>query len=115
MSEYTIDCTGDCVVGDSVEFERAVFVGSWKKPRFSHNETIRGKVVSENYGSQKQQHTFTVLLDDGKKMLIKGRNLYANGTKRKPWVDESLRKTALYEKHERGKIAREYRELLRKC
>jgi len=105
-SDYTIDCTGDCCVGDEIKFERAVFVGSWKKPKFSHNETIRGEIVKESYGRDKQQHTFTIQMLNGEKILIKGRNLYRNGTMRKPWADEQERCEVLAEKHRRGEIAR---------
>ena len=108
--EYNIDCTGNCVVGDEIVFERAVFTGSWKKPSFSHMELIRGKIVKESYGEDKQQHTFTIETLEKKKMLIKGRNLYRNGTLRKPWVEESIRENSLLEKYKRGGIARENRE-----
>lgn len=101
-----IDCTGDVVVGDVVSFERAVFVGSFKKPKFSHNETITGKVVKDSYGADKQQHTFTLELVDGKKTLIKGRNLYRNGVTRLEWANEEDRKAVANEKHTRGDFAR---------
>lgn len=60
------------LVGDSVRFERAVFTGSYRKPVFAGFELMTGKIVFDSYGSEKQQHTFTLRLDDGKKMLIKG-------------------------------------------
>jgi len=109
-NEYIIDCTGDCVVGDEVRFDRAVFIGSWKSPKFSHNETIEGKIISDSYGKSKQQHTFTILLASGKKTMVKGRNLYRNGTMRKLWADESARKVVRLEKHDRGACARSARE-----
>ena len=111
ISGFTIDCTGDCVVGDVVVFERAVFSGSYRKPKFSHMETIAGEIVKDSYGTEKQQHTFTLELDDGSKMRIKGRNLYRNGTLRKEWEDESKRNELLDEKHERGNTARVAREI----
>jgi hypothetical protein len=49
---------------------------------------------------------------DGSKLMIKGRNLYANGTYRKLWADESQRNLVAHEKHGRGaeaRAAREYR------
>lgn len=104
--EYTIDCTGDCCVDDEVMFEKAVFTGTYPKGTFSHTEVIFGKIIKDSYGKEKQQHTFTIELSDGETMRIKGRNLYRNGTKRKPWVNEELRKEFLDEKHERGSEAR---------
>ena len=106
MTQYTINCTGDCVVGDFVKFERAVFTGSYPRAKFSHNETIEGEITKESYGAAKQQHTFTIKLPDGDTTRIKGRNLYRNGTMRKPWADESKRLVALQEKHKRGDAAR---------
>jgi len=109
-TQYTIDCTGDACVGDEVEFERAIFSGSFRKPKFVGTETIRGKIIFDSYGAQKQQHTFTLLLENGEKTLIKGRNLYRNGCRRKPWDDEGKRSLVLAEKHERGNCARNARE-----
>ena len=106
MTQYTIDCTGNCVVGDFVQFERAVFTGSYRNARFSHNETVEGEITKESYGADKQQHTFTIERTDGERIRIKGRNLYRNGTMRKPWADESKRLVALQEKYARGDAAR---------
>lgn len=109
--EYNIDCTGDVVVGDSVRFERAVFTGSYRKPFFAGFELITGKVVFDSYGSGKQQHTFTLRLAEGKKLLIKGRNLYRNGVWRKTWDNEEDRYAVLEDKHLRGDRARLARDL----
>ncbi len=68
-----------------------------------------GKIIKDSYGKDKQQHTFTLELDDGKMMRIKGRNLYSQGTFRKKWQDESLRHKILDEKHQRGNLARSSR------
>ncbi len=106
MKTHKIDCTGDCCVGDDVKFERAIFKGSYRKPKFSHNETIVGTIIRDSYGKDKQQHTFTIQLENGEKLLIKGRNLYRNGTFRKPWTDESARAEIIQLKHERGNVAR---------
>jgi hypothetical protein len=111
MSEYVIDCTGDCCRGDEVEFERAVFTGSFRKPRFSHNETVRGTIVKESYGIKTGQHTFTILKTDGEKLLIKGRNLYRNRVMRKPWENEDSRLSVLEEKHKRGAVARSWHSM----
>lgn len=105
-SEYSINATGDAVVGDKVRFERAVFSGSFKKPKFERFELVTGEIIKDSYGEVKQQHTFTLLLPNGEKMLIKGRNLYGNGLWRKPWINENERKEALDEKHRRGNMAR---------
>jgi len=109
-SEYSIDITGDACIGDEVAFERAIFTGSFRRPRFAGTKLVIGKVISDSYGRSKQQHTFTLELPSGDKMLIKGRNLYRNGLYRKPWGDEALRVDNLEEKHNRGAFARETRQ-----
>jgi hypothetical protein len=109
-SEYSINATGDACVGDEVAFERSVFTGSFRRPKFAGTQLVLGKIVADSYGYQKQQHTFTLLLPNGEKLRIKGRNLYRNGLYRKPWADEKARYAALEEKHARGAAARETRE-----
>ena len=109
-SAYTYNCTGDCVVGDAVCFSRAVFTGKYPRARFAGYELVIGKIIRDSYGEKRQQHTFTIELEDGSTTRIKGRNLYANGTYRKPWEDESQRGVAVEEKHERGNVARAARE-----
>lgn len=106
---YSIDCKGDAVVGDEVAFEQAIFEGSFRSPQFIGYELIKGKILKESYGQEKQQHTFTIELIDGSRKRIKGRNLYRNGIWRKPWGDESLRFEACDEKHHRGDAARSRR------
>jgi hypothetical protein len=109
-NEYNINCTGDCVVGDEVAFERATFSGSFKSPKFDGFELVKGKIIKDSYGTDKQQHTFTLQKDDGSIFRIKGRNLYGNGTYRKRWGNEDERKVAQDEKHERGNTARAIRD-----
>jgi len=112
-TDYPINATGDCCTGDSVRFQKAVFAGSYKKPSFSHLEIVTAMLINDGYGAAKQQHTFTLELEDGTKRTIKGRNLYRNGVWRKPWTDEALRREALDEKHNRGDNARATRDLRR--
>ncbi|MCO5561599.1 hypothetical protein L7F22_015220 [Adiantum nelumboides] len=123
-STFTIDCTGDACTGDVVLFKQKV-------KRNYHNpgtnvilpqvgkRIVAGRIVKESYGSDKQQHTFTVevLWSNGPKklpflypLLIKGRNLYRFRTFRQPWPNEEERKRALQEKHSRGAVARNARE-----
>jgi len=114
---YTIDCTGDVVTGDEIEFE----FREWERVklnrygrigwRFGGPETLRGRVVNDSYGRAKQQHTFTLELEDGSIRLIKGRVLYRFWVRRKKWKDESAREAALAEKHLRGDSAREARAI----
>jgi hypothetical protein len=108
---YTINATGDCCVGDEVRFQRALFSGSFRNPKFAGFELVTAKIIKDSYGSEKQQHTFTLETEDGETTLIKGRNLYKNGVYRKKWEDESQRKKALDEKHERGSSARHQRRV----
>lgn len=102
-----VDCTGDVCTGDYVYFSKAVYTGTYPHAKFDYLAEMEGLVIADSYGSKKQQHTFTIELPDGNKMKIKGRNLYRNGCKRSPWLNENDRDTALKEKHERGSIARE--------
>lgn len=106
---HTIPCTGDCVVGDKVAFERATFSGSRTRPKFAGFQLVAGEIVADSYGSDKQQHTFTIRLADGSTTRIKGRNLYANGTYRAVWPDEAQRSGVAQEKHQRGDAARAQR------
>ncbi|KKU25438.1 MAG: hypothetical protein UX37_C0022G0002 [Microgenomates group bacterium GW2011_GWA2_46_16] len=112
-AEYKINCTGDAVIGDEVRFERATFIGSFRNPKFAGFEMVTGVIIGDSYGVEKQQHTFTLKLTAGGKLVMKGRNLYANGLYRKLWTDESLRHAAAVEKHSRGDLARAARELRR--
>lgn len=109
--KYTINTTGDCVVGDEVLFWRAKFEGSCKNPKFIGYEQIEGKIISESYGLAKQQHTFTLTTINSPKLMIKGRNLYSVAVFRKAWQDEELRKVELVKKHMRGDRAREKRAI----
>jgi len=117
--DYMIDCTGDVCVKDQIQFVESVFGGSFKKPKFLGERTIEARVIADSYGAMKQQHTFTLeitgstgfqALQVGDKIKRKGRNIYRNGTKRAPWVDESARQAALDEKHGRGDFARAARQ-----
>ena len=114
-SDYFIDCTGDATKGDHVTFQKAIFTGSFKRPKFSHFEIVFGEIIKDSYGAEKQQHTFTLLLSNGQQMRIKGRNLYKNGLFRKPWSQEEKRALSLNEKHTRGDIARKDREERKHC
>jgi len=100
-TEYPVDITGDACEGDEVVFLRAVFGGSLRNPKFLRHEVVMGKIVNDSYGSQRGQHTFTLLTVNGEKTLIKGRNLYRNGLFAKPRNEEE-RSEALSEKHARG-------------
>ena len=107
---FTMDAQGDAVVGDVVQFERAKFSGSYRNAKFVGMESITGTITRESYGADRQQHTFTILLDDGSTLRIKGRNLYKKSLMRKPWADESAREKVAAEKHARGNEARRLRD-----
>lgn len=96
---YIINCTGDCCTGDEIAFFNAGKSG----------ERLYGTIVNDSYGADKQQHTFTIY-SDGQRMLIKGRNLYANMVYRKRWTNEQERTKILIEKHKRGDAARAARQ-----
>lgn len=107
---YSIRCTGDVCVGDHVAFDRATFTGSFRNARFAGFERVEGEIVRDSYGRDKQQHTFTLRLADGKEMHVKGRVMYREGTYRRPWADEAKRRAVLDEKHRRGDAARAARD-----
>lgn len=107
---YTKNCTGDCVTGDEVAFERAIFTGTYKKPIFEGYALIRATIIKESYGKKTGQHTFTLETDSGEIFRIMGRNLYANGIYRKTWINEDERNLIAHEKHIRGGRARRERE-----
>jgi hypothetical protein len=96
---FSINTTGDVVTGDVIQWEEGVFTSS-KRPKFLGNRTVRAVVVKDSYGSDKQQHTFTILplsssgtqpIAVGKQTTRKGRNIYRNGTMRMPWIPARLR------------------------
>ena len=107
---FTMDAQGDAVVGDVVQFERAKFSGSYRNAKFVGMESITGTIIRESYGADRQQHTFTILQEDGSTLRIKGRNLYKKSLMRKPWADESAREKVAAEKHARGNEARRLRD-----
>lgn len=73
--------------GDYVEFTLPIFGGgSFFRGRCSGAKKIgekqyAGTVCRHSYGEKTGQHTFTVLLADGTKKMVKGRNLYPNITR----------------------------------
>lgn len=114
MKSY-IDCTGDVVVGDRIQFEEAVFGGSRRRPKILGTRTIEADVVADSYGEAKQQHTFSLVvrasngfkpLDTGVRIRRKGRNVYRRGAVRARWNDEAARVAVAKEKHARGDAAR---------
>ena len=121
-NENLIDATGDVVVGDIVTFKQDVFGGSFRNPRYIGERIIKGEVVRDSYGKDKQQHTFTIKpievtgvsaeeIMKKDTFRIKGRNLYKHGTLREKRADESSRQAALDEKHKRGDAARAARDV----
>lgn len=116
---YSIECTGDCVVGDEVRFDQAILVGTFPNAKFEGFHRVTARIIKDSYGLAKQQHTFTLLVIDDSdgikcpdtKLIIKGRNLYRQGTWRKPWSDEGRRVAAADEKHTRGAVARKARDI----
>ncbi|CAA3011346.1 Hypothetical predicted protein [Olea europaea subsp. europaea] len=122
-SSFTIDCTGDVCKGDVVLFNQKLYKNFDKMTRRGSplgRRTVVGRIVNENYGAAKQQHTFTVevLWSKGAKklptlssLLVKGRNLYKLRTFRQRWNNEKERLNVLAEKHKRGATARSLRAI----
>ena len=116
---YSVDCTGDVVRGDRIRFSEAVFGGSHRRPKFLGLRTIEAEVLTESYGADRQQHTFSLLVHasdgidapaPGKRIRRKGRNIYRRRCFRAPWEDETARRAAAAEKHRRGDAARAVRK-----
>ena len=110
---------GDVVTGDTIRLTESVFGGSYRKPRYRGSRTIEAEVVRDSYGAGRQQHTFTLrvisstgldALEVGTTIRRKGRNVYRGDPERLLWSDESERKLAAAEKHERGDTARAARD-----
>lgn len=80
--------TNDAIrTGDRLKFTLPIFSGgsfyrgkSTGRPKVVGHEEFSGVVLRHSYGAETGQHTFTILLDDGRKKLVKGRNLYPNVT-----------------------------------
>jgi hypothetical protein len=112
--------TKDIAAGAVVIFRQSVFSGGSfgryrRKPKFVGYRWVKGLVIRESYGAEKQQHTFTieVIESDGcdphaksHVMRIKGRNLYECA-----YELVAADQSALDDKHVRGKQARLMREL----
>jgi len=119
-SKFTIDCTGDVVVGDTILFTETVWRGNYKSPINEGERTIIAEVVKDSYGEKKQQHTFSLKVISScdfkplrRKIIIrrKGRNVYRNRTMRLLWECKKARTFALNEKHSRGNQARALRKI----
>ena len=117
MKYEWIDCTGDVI-----RFTEGVFAGSHRRPRYVGDREIVAEVTADSYGDAKQQHTLSLLvieskghapLEEGRRTTRKGRNVYRNGTERRPWDDEDARRVAIDAKHRRGDFARAARETRR--
>ena len=44
----------------------------------NRGKVVSGEVIAHSYGTERNQHTFTVLTDCGERLMVKGRNLYPN-------------------------------------
>lgn len=88
---YSINATDDCVVGDEVAFEQAMFSGAWGKTEFVGFNFVKGTIIRKINSHRNKQHSFTIKLRDGSQLLIKSENLYINGVYRKPWNNECER------------------------
>ncbi len=113
--------TNDIVTGDYLRWTEPVWSGysRYGKSRKIGERIIWARVVSDSYGADKQQHTFTLLVDKaegfdppqpGDKIRRKGRNLYRGDPHCGKWVGEGTREDARNEKHTRGNLARTARD-----
>jgi hypothetical protein len=123
-NDFTIDCTGDVVVGDTICYTEPVWTGFPKNPKRLGERTIMAEIIKDSYGEKKQQHTFTIEvirsfgvnpLEVGRRTTRKGRNIYKNGTQRLAWKCHEARSLALNEKHNRGSVARQARDIRKNC
>lgn len=72
--------TGDYVVWEAKIFAKGSFFNGRYQggAKFIGTEQYEGRVIKHSYGAKTGQHTFTILLSDGTKKMVKGRNLYPN-------------------------------------
>ncbi len=79
MIDETAIRTNDYVIWNAPQFTGgSKFRGRVKRAKFIGVKRFSGKIIKHSYGHDRGQHTFTILLDNGKKKLVKGRNLYPN-------------------------------------
>ena len=90
----------DLVVGDTILWIEPEFTGSFKNARFDGYTYKIGEIVKDSYGSKKAQHTFTIKLDNGEKVMKKGRTIMKEYSTVLKQADN--REASLDEKHKRG-------------
>jgi len=79
MKHGTAIRTGDKVEWDSPQFSGGSFFrGRSRGAKFVGHKRLSGTILRHSYGAERGQHTFTVLLANGERKLVKGRNLYPN-------------------------------------
>ena len=125
-----LDGESNCCAGDVIKFKEDVL----ERVRINHfgklawrpagSRVITAEIIRESYGTEKQQHTYTlrVISVEGyradevvgrEKLLRKGHNIYRNGIDRLEGVDDGTRRTVLEEKNGRGADARAERNYRR--
>lgn len=113
----TLSCRS-LTIGVALRWTEAVFEGSYKTPKYVGDRNVTGYILSESYGAQTQQHTFTIQVTEATgtkceevlalgKVKRKGRNLYKQYTVLGVPSDY---KALADEKHQRGAIARSMKE-----
>jgi hypothetical protein len=71
--------TGDTVTWNAPQFTGGSFYrGRCQGAKYTGDKQLSGTVIRHSYGELRGQHTFTILLTDGSKKRVKGRNLYPN-------------------------------------
>ena len=108
LNGFTANISGDACIGDEVVFAAVIWGGSFKKPRFNGVEIKTGTITKDSYGTEKQQHSFTIKTK-ASSFRVMGRNLYKFGTWAKPRKVEE-REEVLNEKHKRGTLARSHKK-----
>lgn len=104
---YQFNAVGDCCPGDRIAFVKRLSArGAVSRHGAFGNlvsgyQIVEGEIVREFSVNDTRQHTFTVLMECGERVLIKARNLYAVGVWRKAWSDESQRAEIMLERHNR--------------
>jgi hypothetical protein len=100
----------DTTVDDIILFTEPVFKGSYPNSKYSGERRILAKVLKENYGKLKGQHTFSLVVLDsdgyepipvGTKIRRLGRNVYKNEFYMLPLAQNEQRD----EKHQRKEKA----------
>ncbi|KAK9067089.1 hypothetical protein SSX86_014414 [Deinandra increscens subsp. villosa] len=115
-SSFSINCTGDARVGDTVLFKQHVYLGGTKMKK---KRTVTGRIVNMRECGSKDKHKFLIKVlwaTASKKLhrrftlLVRSHNLYKFGTFRQPRKNEACKSKRFKEKHAQAKHKQKLRK-----